>query len=252
MGTASDGPVFETVTSALLGLPDYSVRISKRARSPRIIVRYPKEVEVVLPQHMPHSEAAALLFHQKEWVLRTLRRLQTSKPVEEAGELLPDVIDLQCIGQRLEVIYQQSDRATFKLPEEGLQMVISGPVGEPSVIRNVLHKWLKQRAKQVLPEMLKHLAVQHHCNPNRISVRMQKTRWGSCSPSGNISLNAKLLLLPEALAEHVMLHELAHLQHLNHSSLFWQRLESMDPKCQYHRRELRQVYQWMPQWTKQG
>jgi predicted metal-dependent hydrolase len=91
---------------------------------------------------------------------------------------------------------------------------------------------LRQQAARELPERLGALAAQHGFTVKAVSVRGQRTRWGSCSPSGRISLNWRLVQLPASVADYVLLHELAHLKHLNHSARFWREVERI---CPWHR-----------------
>lgn len=83
----------------------------------------------------------------------------------------------------------------------------------------------KARAKKELTARLEYLAKKHGFDYNRVFIRNQKTRWGSCSGKDNISLNAKLILLPERLIDYVILHELVHTKVHNHSSKFWAKLD---------------------------
>jgi predicted metal-dependent hydrolase len=80
-------------------------------------------------------------------------------------------------------------------------------------------------AKKRITERLNDLAAEHGFKFNRVTLRRQKTRWGSCSPKNNISLNIKLILLPEALIDYVILHELVHTRIHNHSKQFWSELD---------------------------
>ena len=83
----------------------------------------------------------------------------------------------------------------------------------------------KDDAKKQITERLRYLADKHGFICNRVTIRQQKTRWGSCSPKNNISLNIKLVLLPEALLDYVILHELVHTRIHNHSRKFWTELD---------------------------
>lgn len=83
----------------------------------------------------------------------------------------------------------------------------------------------RNQAKEVLTARLKELAVRHGFTYNRVFIRFQRTRWGSCSAKNNISLNAKLLHLPGELIDYVLLHELVHTRIKNHSPRFWAALD---------------------------
>ena len=80
------------------------------------------------------------------------------------------------------------------------------------------------------------------------AVRNQKMQWGSCSTSKNIQLNYRIFFLPQALAEHILLHELSHIQHLNHSRAFWQLLSELDPHCHEHNKALKTIEAKLPAW----
>ena len=79
----------------------------------------------------------------------------------------------------------------------------------------------KSKAKRKLTRKLKHLALKHGFTYNRVFIRNQKTRWGSCSHKNNISLNMKIIRLQEELMDYVILHELTHIQFKNHNKDFW-------------------------------
>ena len=85
----------------------------------------------------------------------------------------------------------------------------------------------RAEARRRLTERLKQLAEKHGFTCNRVFVRNQKTRWGSCSCKGNISLNMKLVKLPGELMDYVILHELVHTRFMNHSSDFWAELDRL-------------------------
>jgi hypothetical protein len=86
-----------------------------------------------------------------------------------------------------------------------------------------------KEAKKILVARLNQLAEKHGFIYNRVFVRKQKTRWGSCSAKNNISLNTKLLLLPEKLMDFIILHELVHTRVKNHSKDFWEELLKIEP-----------------------
>jgi predicted metal-dependent hydrolase len=104
---------------------------------------------------------------------------------------------------------------------------------------------LRQCATRELPLQLYRLAERHGLTVSRVSVRNQRSRWGSCSPSGHICLNWRLVLMPEAVRQYVLIHELMHLRRLDHSRHFWSLVAHACPDYQDSRRWLRENRQTM-------
>jgi len=88
---------------------------------------------------------------------------------------------------------------------------------------------LRTRAARELPPELLALAAQYGLDVRRVSIRNQRSRWGSCSPSGHISLNFRLLLMPAHVREYILIHELMHMRQANHSIRFWRLVEAVCP-----------------------
>jgi predicted metal-dependent hydrolase len=83
-----------------------------------------------------------------------------------------------------------------------------------------------------------------------MAIRSQRTRWASCSPKGTISLNVRLMFLPQHLVRYVLLHELAHTQEMNHSRRYWAILESLEPNYLELDKELRAGWRLVPDWIR--
>ena len=98
-----------------------------------------------------------------------------------------------------------------------------------------------EKARKILPERTAYFASRMGVSYNRITIREQKTRWGSCSSKGNLNFNWKLVLLPEALMDYVVVHELAHRLEMNHSGSFWRIVEEQLPDYRSRRRSLRDI-----------
>jgi hypothetical protein len=96
-------------------------------------------------------------------------------------------------------------------------------------------------ARRALPPLLHALAAQHGLTVRRVSVRNQRSRWGSCSRHGHISLNWRLVQMPDAVRDYVMLHELMHLKRMDHSPAFWRLVAQACPGYEAARRYLRTV-----------
>jgi predicted metal-dependent hydrolase len=109
----------------------------------------------------------------------------------------------------------------------------------PSAVAVDAHRTWRARAKAVLPERLSELAGRHGCVVKAVSIRSQKTRWGSCGRNGHISLNWRLMLMPDWVRDYVLIHELMHLKRLDHSPKFWRLVEAACPDYRAARQWLR-------------
>ena len=109
----------------------------------------------------------------------------------------------------------------------------------PAPVPKEIERALRARAKRELPPRLLELAAQHGLTVTRVSVRNQRWRWGSCSRSGHICLNWRLVQMPDAVRDYVMLHELMHLKRMDHSPRFWKLVEQACPDYQAARVYLR-------------
>jgi predicted metal-dependent hydrolase len=108
----------------------------------------------------------------------------------------------------------------------------------PPTISDDEHRAWKARAREVLPARLQELADLHGCRVAAVRIRSQKTRWGSCGPDGDISLNWRLMLMPDWVRDYVLVHELMHTRRMDHSPAFWAHVAAAYP-------EYREARQWL-------
>lgn len=116
------------------------------------------------------------------------------------------------------------------------------PVKDPSTqrARDAAKKLLTKKARDYLPYRLDFWATKYGYKYSGLRLSHANTRWGSRSSSGTISLNIGLMKVPEPLRDYVILHELAHINHMDHSAEFWAEVESHDPQYKRHRKLLKQ------------
>ena len=100
-------------------------------------------------------------------------------------------------------------------------------------------KALAEQAAEILPEKVRHYAQLIGVSCGRITIRSQRTRWGSCSAGGNLSFNCLLMLCPEPVQDYVVIHELCHRKEMNHSPAFWSEVEKHCPDYRIHRKWLK-------------
>ena len=115
------------------------------------------------------------------------------------------------------------------------------PVRDPSEqrARDYQKKILMKKAREYLPYRLEYYAKLYGYSYSRCRLTHANTRWGSCSSNRTISLNIGLMKVPEALRDYVILHELAHLNHMDHSKAFWAEVGEHDPRYKVHEKKLK-------------
>lgn len=229
-------------------MPSLSYRIKVHPRARRITLKVLRDasLEVVAP---PGADARAIrdcVEANRGWVERTRARVGAGRPGGPASGPFPAELALRSLERVARVDYFDAQRPLFRWGANDLAVGL--PEREPMLVRSALVAALRQRASERLAPRFRMLARQHGLAPGRLTWRNQKSRWGSCSPSGNISLNVRLMFLPPDLVDYVFVHELAHLEHPDHSHRFWKAVERMLPGAMRCRRQLRHVDGLLPDW----
>ncbi len=164
---------------------------------------------------------------------------------------LPEVVHLPALGEEWVVQYRQTAGRTVQARADGNgTLVVSGNTADELAARKALRRWLSREARGALVPWLAELGEVAGLVFQQVAIRGQRTRWGSCSSSGTISLNYRLLFLEPDLVRYVLHHELCHTVHPNHSRRFWGLLGSLEPDCKALGRTVRRGMNTVPGWAK--
>jgi predicted metal-dependent hydrolase len=223
------------------------VRHSRRARRVAVRIDAGGRVELVVPRGVSEARALSFLASRAQWVAQHLQRRRVAAAPEQAFP--PQHVDLPALGERWRVFLAGGQGRLRLRAREGLLLEVRG-TGDRSQWRRLLQRWLIARAQESLATRLAEQASLHGFSFRTISVRRQRTRWGSCSTRGTISLNLCLLFQSPAVMRYLLCHELSHTEHMNHSARFWQRVEQCEPQYRALDAELlRTGWSRVPQWV---
>lgn len=203
---------------------DYTVRESLKAKHVSLKMSLKGDLEVIVPKGFDRNRIPDILQSKQRWIERVIRRMATQQALVGSDVVAdrPQQIALQAIAEHWRVDYQPTNSKAITVKEQaGLRLKLQGPTDDLELCKLALQHWVMQKAKTALPPWLSTVSKTSRLAYQSVSVRQQKTIWGSCSIRKTISLNCKLLFLPPALVEYVCVHELCHTKHLNHSSDFW-------------------------------
>jgi predicted metal-dependent hydrolase len=248
-GTKMDNDAVEVPPNG--ELPEYSLRVSMRAKRMQLRVDHWGRVEVVVPRNVSPGHAAPFVRRHRKWLERTLAQLRTIRDDPSAANShMPDKVHLLSLGEEWDVDYRRGASSIIRAtPDNCGQRHLQVETPEGMQARSALQSWVHDYARQRLLPWLLQISDECRLSYTRAGVRAQKTRWGSCSARGSINLNRHLLFLPPQLVRYVMIHELCHTIHLNHSRRYWALVGRFEPEFQARESELRVAACHIPLWA---
>ena len=235
-----------------LNLDGLKVHLLRRAyqRSIRVSVKPNGLVRVTSGKGTPVSEIQDFLRENEKWLKKALgsfKDLRTRYPQKQflQGE------GFLYLGEYYYLNFSPSSKVkkpSFDVNTSNKELLCMIPrkqwdnsfhVKPQPQVRTQLVKFFERRGREILAERVQYFSEEMGLIPTALSFRSQKTRWGSCSPDGSISLNWRLVSSPPEALDYVVVHELAHLQYMNHSTKFWNLVKEFSPDFKDKRKWLR-------------
>ena len=204
----------------------YRIRRSPRAKRVRVTVDPARGVEVVLPRRAGESEALAAVTELRTWIeLRVEEQARARAAVAARGDTVP------YLGEVLRLVPEPGRERAHR---RGSELLVPAVDHKPA-----LERWYRRAARAEIAARLDRATALAGTSYSKLTIRSQRTRWASCSRSGAMSFNWRLLLAPEAVLGYVVWHEACHLEVMDHSPRFWALLAGRCPEYREHGRWLR-------------
>ncbi len=214
----------------------YRLKQSSRIRGYRLEIRHDTGLTVVAPKRYSRIDIDELLHKKEKWILKHLPglnpfQMSLFKKEADEGDKIP------FMGRKLEIVRISGNGKRPMVELQGTRLLVSN-YDKDHGMPQVLEGWYRQQAATVFTGKADGFQQSMGVKHRRVFIRGQRSRWGSCSPKGNLTFNWKLLVAPERIIDYVIVHELAHLRHMNHSKKFWEMVTQFCPKWKEYRKWL--------------
>ena len=208
----------------------YSIKKSNRAKFIRIRINIDGGIELVVPRFVNLRTAEKFLLKKKEFLYKHFKLVNNRQN------------RYYYLGNEIKIIKSNDIDLSYNGPAlRGNKLYINAQ-GTIVNVEDEYRRWLKGQAERYIPVRVKEFSEKYKFNYNRITIRSQKSRWGSCSSKNNLSFNYKLMYFNSKIIDYVIIHELCHLREMNHSKEFWKIVEGMMPDYKTYKQQLKSFF----------
>ena len=209
---------------------NFNIDIKKTNRKKTVSFQVVKErVKVLVPKHLNQSRIDKLIKSKSKWIKTKLSKVDQILPYRKKDYVSGE--DFLYMGKHYRLKVLKGKKYNIELTDKYLKITIKSHTKD-NKIKRLLKKWYFNNADNYLSELTNELSKKTGINFRSVKVRNYKSRWGSCSSSGKIFYNWKLIMAPTRIIQYVVFHELAHLKVHSHSPKFWRLLKSYYPNIE--------------------
>lgn len=200
--------------------------IRQRRKSVTIHVEDDLNVVVKAPHSIPQKEIDQIVIKHEEWIQKTIKE-KKALAIQKDWLMNEEILYL---GKKIPVVIEEDPKAKSNVClQQGVFIITTPNKKDHFLIKKQLETYTKKQALNLFTTLTEKYCRLLGCNYHTLTIRKQKTRWGSCSSNGALSYNIRLMSAPIEAIEYVVLHEVMHLIHFNHSPLFWQAIAKIMP-----------------------
>lgn len=208
----------------------YNLIRSPKRKTLSIIIRANSDVDVLVPARTPITFVEQFISSKSAWIKKKLHFNNEIRPAIEIRTFTQDE-SFMFLGETVRLDIQKGRRAVAMI---GNHLIVTLPAStaaekKTALIRSVIEKWYRQKAELHLKLRTEQLAELIGKKPSHVGIKGYTSRWGSCHLDGRIYFNWRLMMAPEWVIDYVVVHELCHLVHHNHSKGYWNVVESVMP-----------------------
>lgn len=222
------------------------VEITRKRRLRRLTLKIDMQrakLKISAPYLLSKREINYFISEKSNWIIKNLEKAQKQNREKPNLKFVSgETVFLQGQEYELEVNFSPKKRTKVELGSTKIKVQLHAFTAKSEQkiqITAALKKFYKNMAKHIINARLEHFNEYYSLKYKRVSIKEMKTRWGSCSGKKNLNFNWKLVLAPPTILDYVVIHELCHLKHMNHSGDFWALVEEKMPNYKKHRKWLR-------------
>jgi predicted metal-dependent hydrolase len=219
---------------------NYQIRKSARRKTLSITVHPDNRIVVSAPSFCSNESILQFIESKLEWIAGVVQA--NLQKIKKSGERFVTGDRLLYLGKEYVLRVERGNPAQVSLSGEDIcvRLPVEGLCPDPSAVRGCLFKWYTERALAEVKAKVTAYADLIGVKPRRITLKSLKSRWGSCSKNGRISLAWNIVMAPEKILDYLIVHELCHMVHLNHSQQYWDLVASILPDHRQSRKWLRE------------